>query len=157
MEAIGQLTGGIAHDFNNVLTAILGYSELILGRADVGAAIASDVAERTLQQYGCVVLNAANVTEALEIAESRRTPIDLLLTDVVMPGLSGPELAQRVVLFHPAIKLFFVSGFAHVAVSGSRHRPATLLPKPFTPLTLAARVRECLDAREGPARAAADA
>jgi two-component system cell cycle sensor histidine kinase/response regulator CckA len=113
--------------------------------------------QRTLQQYGYVVLNAANVTEALEIAESRRTPIDLLLTDVVMPGLSGPELAQRVVLFHPAIKLFFVSGFAHVAVSGSRHRPATLLPKPFTPLTLAARVRECLDAREGPARAAADA
>jgi PAS domain S-box-containing protein len=103
--------------------------------------------QRTLEQHGYLVLNAANVTEALQIAESRGMPIDLLLTDVVMPGLSGPDLARRIVRFHPAIKLLYVSGFANVA--DSLHKQGTLLPKPFTPVTLAARVRECLDAQEG--------
>ena len=100
---------------------------------------------RVLQQHGYVILNAANVTEALEIARGRQTPIDLLVTDVVMPGLSGPELAQRVVVSQPAIKLLYVSGFADVAAEALRHRHAPLLAKPFTALTLAERVRACLD------------
>jgi two-component system, cell cycle sensor histidine kinase and response regulator CckA len=106
--------------------------------------------QRALQQRGYVVLNAANVAEALDIAESHAAAIDLLLTDVVMPGLSGPDLAQRVVRLHPAIKVLYVSGFANLAQGGSLSRKAALLPKPFTPQSLAARVRECLDRPDVP-------
>ncbi len=106
--------------------------------------------QRTLRQRGYVVLNAANVTEALDLADSHAASIDLLLTDVVMPGLSGPDLAQRVVRLHPAIKVLYVSGFANVAQGGSLSRKAALLQKPFTPQLLGASVRECLDRPDVP-------
>jgi PAS domain S-box-containing protein len=111
---------------------------------------------RTLSRSGYRVLNAANVTEAIDIAERRATPIDLLLTDVVMPGLNGPDLAQRVVPHWPAIKVLYVTGFDNVTASGSLSKRATLLHKPFTPDALAATVRQCLDRERSDYAFAAD-
>jgi two-component system cell cycle sensor histidine kinase/response regulator CckA len=104
--------------------------------------------QRTLQQCGYAVLNAEDVANALQIAERRSASIDLLLTDVIMPGLNGPDLAQRIVRLHPAIKVLYVSGFADGAVGASLSRKATFLPKPFTPRDLATNVREALDSHE---------
>jgi two-component system, cell cycle sensor histidine kinase and response regulator CckA len=104
---------------------------------------------RTLERAGYAVMTASSVSDALARALDRGRPIDLLLSDVVMPDLSGPDLAQRVVRLHPAMKVLYVSGFtSQLALdSGTLGRRASFLPKPFTPDTLARKVRECLDAR----------
>jgi PAS domain S-box-containing protein len=104
---------------------------------------------RTLERAGYAVITASSVSDALARALDGGRPIDLLLSDVVMPDLSGPDLAQRVVRLHPAMKVLYVSGFASRTAldSGRLGRRAAFLPKPFTPDTLARKVRECLDAR----------
>jgi two-component system, cell cycle sensor histidine kinase and response regulator CckA len=94
--------------------------------------------QRAVQQYGYAVLGCETVEDALAIAECHPQPIDLLLSDVVMPGLTGPELAQRVVALRPSIKVLYMSGYPNQTLEN-------YLPKPFTPQLLAARIRESLD------------
>ena len=73
--------------------------------------------------------------------------MDLLLTDVVMPGLNGRVLAERLRRLRPALRVLFVSGYAQSAIvrDGVVEPSVEFLPKPFTPVTLRARVREILD------------
>jgi two-component system cell cycle sensor histidine kinase/response regulator CckA len=103
---------------------------------------------RTLEQHGYSVLNAATAEDAVSIARRHTGPIHLLLSDVIMPGLSGPDLAQRLVRLRPSIRVLYVSGYTSQAVEGtgavSPH--ARFLSKPFSPSVLATKVRECLDA-----------
>ena len=122
-------------------------SETILLVEDEGAV--RQLMERTLANLGYAVLKAATVHDAIALAGDRDRRIDLLLSDVVMPDLSGPDVAQRVVRLHPEIKVLYVSGFANrIPLDvGTLNRRASFLPKPFTPQALAAKVRECLDAR----------
>jgi len=103
---------------------------------------------RTLERSGYTVLKAPTVGDALALALDRDRHIDLLVSDVVMPDLSGPDIAQRVLRLHPSARVLYVSGFTnHIPLdSGALNRPAAFLPKPFTPQALAAKVRECLDA-----------
>jgi two-component system cell cycle sensor histidine kinase/response regulator CckA len=105
--------------------------------------------QRTLERAGYTVLPAPTVAEAIVIAKDQDRRIDLLLSDVVMPDLSGPDVAQRVVRLHPAVKVLYVSGYTNqIALdSGILSRRAAFLAKPFTPQALTTRVRECLDAR----------
>jgi two-component system cell cycle sensor histidine kinase/response regulator CckA len=105
--------------------------------------------QRTLERAGYTVLKAPTAGDALALAEDRSRRIDLLLSDVIMPDLSGPDVAQRVVRLHPTIKVLYVSGFTNqIALdSGTLSRRAAFLAKPFTPQTLVMRVRECLDTR----------
>jgi PAS domain S-box-containing protein len=86
-----------------------------------------------LSSRGYAVLSAADGREALRIAEQRREPIDVLLADVVMPRVSGPELAQLLARKHPETAVVFMSGYAEEAVlrAGSLAHGAAFLAKPF--------------------------
>ncbi|MGZ4290111.1 MAG: ATP-binding protein [Gaiellaceae bacterium] len=96
-----------------------------------------------LEGQGYRVVAAAGPDEALEVTE----PFDLLLSDVVMPSMSGPELAARVVERRPDVGVLFTSGYSGAAVSDRGALMADLLEKPFTIEQLACAVREALDAR----------
>jgi len=96
-----------------------------------------------LERQGYRVIAAAGPDEALEVAE----PYDLLLTDVVMPSMTGPELAERLVERRPGVGVLFMSGYSGAAVADRGALIADLLEKPFAIDQLASKVREALDAR----------
>jgi two-component system cell cycle sensor histidine kinase/response regulator CckA len=104
--------------------------------------------QRVLSRRGYDVLEARDVTHAAEIATEYAGPIHLLLSDVVMPGLSGPDLAKRIVTNRPEVRVLYMSGFASrlSAELGSPNAGVNILHKPFTPESLARTVRDCLDA-----------
>jgi nitrogen-specific signal transduction histidine kinase len=106
------------------------------------------VVTRTLRHYGYAVLEAASGEEAIRLAEREPSPIHLVLTDIVMPGMSGPELARELLRWHPALRVLFMSGYAENAIvrEGLRHPSAGFIEKPFSPETLAREVRRALDA-----------
>ena len=100
-----------------------------------------------LTQFGYRVLAAASGNEALALVKGRGK-IDLLVTDVVMPEMTGPELAAKAQELRPNLKIIFVSGFTdgHLASFGSLAPEAVLVHKPFSIKTLTAKMRELLDA-----------
>jgi PAS domain S-box-containing protein len=102
---------------------------------------------RVLRMYGYTVHEARNGEEALEIHGRHRGPIHLLLCDVVMPQLSGPELASRLTHLHPEMKVLYMSGYAGTDIDryGLLRARTPFLAKPFTPKSLARKVREVLD------------
>lgn len=99
-----------------------------------------------LEMSGYSVIDAEDGHTALELAAMHVGPIHLLMTDVVMPGISGRELADRVDRLRPGIKVLFMSGYTDQAVvhHGILENDAVLLQKPFTVTTLAAKLREIL-------------
>jgi PAS domain S-box-containing protein len=107
-----------------------------------------DVAREILTGKGYTVLEARDVDDALRIAGEDPRRLDLLLTDVVMPTMSGRTLAARVRRLHPEARVLYMSGYSDEA--GAPPRPAdpdmTFLPKPFTPPELLRAVRAILDA-----------
>ena len=106
-----------------------------------------DLAVKILRQRGYTVLEAANGTAALAVEKAHEGPIDLLVTDVVMPDLSGPDVARRVRDRRPTIGVLFMSGYTDDAVlqHGVLKQETPFLQKPFTPVVLASKVREVLD------------
>ena len=82
------------------------------------------------------------------LADARREPIDLLVTDLVMPGIGGPLLAERLVAGRPGLRVLFITGYAPEAVErhGELAAGGALLEKPFTADQLARKVREVLAA-----------
>ncbi len=100
-----------------------------------------------LSQSGYTVLEAADGPEALEICLRRREPIDLLLTDVVMPGMNGRVLARELSALRPGTAVLFMSGYAEsvIALNGILEPGAELLLKPFTRESLTRKIREVLD------------
>jgi CheY-like chemotaxis protein len=96
-----------------------------------------------LEEQGYTVLAAGNGLDAIAIGERHEGRIDLLLTDVVLPGLSGPELAGRMVELRPGLEVLHMSGYndSRLLSRGAEHLNANLLVKPFTPDQLIARVR----------------
>jgi PAS domain S-box-containing protein len=101
---------------------------------------------KVLARYGYTVLEASDVHHALDLAEQHPEPIHLLLSDIVMPELSGPDLAQRVVRHRRDLRVLYMSGFSNrlSTSSGVLSGAVGVLEKPFTPERLATRVRECL-------------
>jgi len=96
---------------------------------------------RALEQYGYRVLEAGNGREAVELMQRHQGDIALLLTDIVMPEMSGRRSAERILEARPEIKVLFMSGYAGLDQPDGR----ALVQKPFTPETLARKVREVLD------------
>jgi CheY-like chemotaxis protein len=106
-----------------------------------------DMSARALSVMGYRVISASDGQEALVAAARHEGRIDLLLTDVIMPGMDGGQVAQEVSRMRPGVRVLFMSGYATDAVTGRRPLPegAAFLPKPFTPTVLGAKVREVLD------------
>jgi two-component system, cell cycle sensor histidine kinase and response regulator CckA len=104
------------------------------------------VAARILRSYGYHVLETHSPEEALLVGESHPGPIDLLLSDVVMPKMSGPELAARLLQLRPDLKLLYMSGYTDHSVlqHGILREEVAYLQKPITPSNLTAKVREVL-------------
>jgi two-component system, cell cycle sensor histidine kinase and response regulator CckA len=99
-----------------------------------------------LEQLGYNVLAAANGKEALALMHSYPHKIDLLITDVLMPGLSGPDLAQSLVAMRPGLKVIFISGYSDgsLAHNGILKPGTVLVHKPFTIRALTATLRQVL-------------
>jgi PAS domain S-box-containing protein len=103
---------------------------------------------QVLRGRGYAVLEAGDGARALRVAEIHLRPIHLLLTDVVMPGVGGRELAERLLALHPEARVLFTSGYTDDAVvrHGVLEEEVHFLHKPFSPADLAQKVREVLDA-----------
>jgi len=100
----------------------------------------------TLRKAGYSILEAPGSPEALSLCESYRDPIHLVISDVIMPGMSGPELARRLASIHAETKILFVSGYTRALKLSAGEQPGPLLAKPFSPHELASKVREVLTA-----------
>jgi two-component system, cell cycle sensor histidine kinase and response regulator CckA len=108
--------------------------------------VVRELARRVLERQGYTVLTCANGGEAVALADSDDRRIDLLLTDVVMPGLRGYEVARRVAASRPEIKILYMSGYAEDALVGRAQINGTaLIEKPFAIDALTRRVRETLE------------
>jgi len=124
---------------------VVGGSETVLVVEDVAAVRA--VTRQMLERQGYCVLEAANGATALSLARQHQSAIHLLVTDVVMPEVSGRELADQLVQLRPDMKVLFMSGYTDDAVvrHGILQEGIAYLQKPFTPDTLARKVRAVLD------------
>jgi CheY-like chemotaxis protein len=105
-----------------------------------------ELVRKVLGRYGYDVLEAMDVNHALELAEHHPTPIHLLLSDIVMPQLNGPDLAQRIVRHRREVRVLYMTGFSNRLGNGIGALSAGVacLDKPFTPEHLVTTVRECL-------------
>lgn len=102
---------------------------------------------RVLEGAGYEVLEAADGAAAVALAQAHAGPIDLLLTDVVMPGISGRESADAITAICPDIRVLYMSGYTDddILRHGVLRGLVSFLPKPFTPGALLERVREALE------------
>jgi two-component system, cell cycle sensor histidine kinase and response regulator CckA len=110
------------------------------------------VVRRVLAFAGYQVLTAEHGDDALRVLREHHGQVDLLLTDVVMPGLNGSELARRVAAIYPALRVLFTSGYADDAIArhGVLVQGVQFIAKPYSLQALAAKVREVLDGPSGP-------
>src|SRR3954453_20461455 len=97
-------------------------------------------------QFGCHVLTADSGEHALTLYKNHKAPIDLLITDVIAPGMSGPMLADKLTAIQPDLKVLYISGYdnTHVVQKYVVEKGHALLPKPFTVEEMKAKVREML-------------
>jgi len=105
-----------------------------------------DSAQSVLRKYGYKVLTARNGAEALLIDANHGDVIDLVITDLVMPGMSGREVVERLCQTRPGLKIIGASGFEHTLLGPPQNNSFVLFPKPFTAESLARKVREVLHA-----------
>jgi two-component system cell cycle sensor histidine kinase/response regulator CckA len=106
-----------------------------------------ELTRELLEESGYKVLEATGGAEAIRVADQYERPIHLLLTDVVMAGMDGRTLAERMVLSRPGIKVLYMSGYTDDTIvhHGVLDPGVALLQKPFTRAVLANKVREILD------------
>jgi DNA-binding NtrC family response regulator len=110
------------------------------------------LAERVLREYGYSVLLSTCGPEALELAARHTEPIQLMITDVIMPGgMNGKQLADRMAATRPGMKVLYISGYADGSLFSTKEQEVRihLLEKPFSPTVLVQKVRELLDDRTG--------
>jgi two-component system cell cycle sensor histidine kinase/response regulator CckA len=123
----------------------LGGTEIILLAEDEAAV--RNLARRVLEKHGYKLLLAATGRDGVQLATQHAGPIDLLVTDVVMPEMGGRELAQRLTALQPGLKVLYLSGYTDdmIVRHGVLEAGVAFLQKPFTPDTLLRKIREVLD------------
>lgn len=106
-----------------------------------------ELTHMVLRERGYSVIEAQNAEDALRLAKKHGLEIHLLLTDVVMPGMSGHDLAKRLTAQHPNLRVLYMSGYTYniFAENETLEEGLSFLQKPFTPKALAQKVREVLD------------
>jgi DNA-binding NtrC family response regulator len=112
-----------------------------------------NLVQLALERHGYVVLTAESATEAMRVSDRHEGRIDLLITDVVMPDLRGPELARKLEAARPGLPTLFMSGYMDDALGDEMNptiMPVDFIQKPFSPKALAIKVREILDRARGP-------
>jgi signal transduction histidine kinase len=121
-----------------------GYETILLVEDELAV---RELARDVLSAHGYTVLEAQNGREALRISERHSGPIHLMLTDVVMPEMSGQELASRLAALRPTMPVVYMSGYTDAAVvhHGVLDPGTIFLQKPFTPDALARKIRQVLD------------
>jgi DNA-binding NtrC family response regulator len=97
-----------------------------------------------LCERGYTVLDAASGADAIQLVADHARTIDMLVTDVLMPGMSGRELYEHLARRHPGLPVLYVSGYADDVFAHEQERGTAFLPKPFSLDTLAHRVRDGL-------------
>jgi len=129
----------------------MGHETILLVEDDQGV---RDLTARMLKLLGYTVLTAGSAAEALALAKSHEGPIELLLTDVVMPGMGGPRLAGELRRWRPEIMVIYVSGYTETTVSdhGVLDAGVEFLAKPFSREALARKLRESLSKRQTASR-----
>ncbi len=137
-------------DFSTLGKQSLSGHETILVVEDETAIL--QLAQKTLELQGYTVLAADDPITALRLARAHSGEIDLLVTDVVMPGMNGRELSEKLLDIYPAVSLLFMSGYTAdvIAHHGVLNEGLNFLQKPFTSKGLAAKVREVLEASSSP-------
>jgi two-component system cell cycle sensor histidine kinase/response regulator CckA len=125
---------------------LLSHGETILLVED--EAVVKDIARQILQESGYTVLEASSGEEAIPLGQAHHGTIHLLLTDLVLPGMSGRDVAKRLLRLQPHMRILYISGYApdRIAGRGASEARGLFLQKPFTPNTLRQKVREALDA-----------
>ena len=141
LEHLRLVTDKLSERTGDLKTAGRIHTVLVVDDADE----ICDLAKRLLERQGYSVLVATNGDDAVRLFE-RHGSIDLLLTDVVMPGVSGPELRQQLVTRQPTLKVVFMSGYSDQAIANYGLNPgAAVLAKPFTSAALGQKIQETLD------------
>jgi two-component system, cell cycle sensor histidine kinase and response regulator CckA len=107
------------------------------------------LARHILQDCGYTLLEARDGPEAEQLARQHQGRIDLLVTDVILPRMGGREIAERLAGMQPSMKILFLSGYTDDAVvrHGILEAQVAFLQKPFSPVSLATKVREVLGSR----------
>jgi CheY-like chemotaxis protein len=125
-------------------------SETVLLVEDEGGV--RELARRMLEHAGYRVLDAASGQDAESIFAQHRGSIDLLVSDVIMPGMSGPDLFRRLAIAQPGLKVVYISGYATAAIARQLKldRSQPHVQKPFTSDQLVSYVRAVLDGRPTP-------
>ena len=102
---------------------------------------------RMIKTYGYNVIEAADSARALHFCKEYKKSIHLLLSDVVMPDMSGPKLAKDILSIHPETRVLYMSGYTDNAIvhHGVLEPGTSFIQKPFTPNALARKIREVLD------------
>jgi CheY-like chemotaxis protein len=140
------VSGGVIPDSIGMKNNKVGYGrETILLVEDEHAV--RELARTVLESHGYSVIEAVSAEDAQELASRRGGKIDLLLTDVVMPAMSGRDLARRISAQSPQTRVLYMSGYTDnvIAEGGVLEAGMSFLQKPFSPRALAAKVREVLD------------
>ncbi|PYU15279.1 MAG: hybrid sensor histidine kinase/response regulator [Acidobacteria bacterium] len=106
-----------------------------------------ELARTVLSEQGYTVIEAQNSEDAVRLAGRHRSEIHLLLTDVMMPGMSGRDLAKHLTALHPYLRVLYMSGYTHnvIGENGTLEEGLSFLQKPFSPKALTLKVRETLD------------
>jgi two-component system, cell cycle sensor histidine kinase and response regulator CckA len=107
-----------------------------------------DMIERVLVGFGYKVLMASDGAQALDVSQKYHGQIDLLLSDVVMPGIGGPELAIRLRMKRPTLRVLLMSGYDEHSLGAGGASYSSFIAKPFRPEVLAKKIRDVLDAEE---------